>query len=71
MTHAYLRPSLLPLQPYDAVPVYQADKLDANEFPLDMPEWFKTKLALVWEKAISSNRYPEASHHGLKEAIAA
>ncbi|MEN9246418.1 MAG: histidinol-phosphate transaminase [Thermostichales cyanobacterium SRBZ-1_bins_19] len=71
MTHAYLRPSLLPLQPYDAVPAYQADKLDANEFPLDMPEWFKTKLALVWEKAISSNRYPEASHHGLKEAIAA
>ncbi|GAB4218431.1 MAG: histidinol-phosphate transaminase [Synechococcales cyanobacterium] len=65
-----LRPSLLPLQPYDAVVPQRADKLDANEFPLDMPEWFKTKLALVWEKAIASHRYPDANHHSLKEAIA-
>jgi histidinol-phosphate aminotransferase len=71
MSNAVLRPSLLSLQPYDAVPVSTADKLDANEFPLDMPEWFKTKLALVWEKAIASHRYPDACHHGLKEAIAA
>jgi histidinol-phosphate aminotransferase len=46
------------------------NKLDANEFPQDLPEWFKKKLSLVWEKGIHSNRYPDANHHSLKQAIA-
>lgn len=67
----YLRPDLLHLKPYDAVLPLAADKLDANEFPLDWPEGFKQKLSLLWEKGIPSNRYPDANHHGLKQAIAA
>lgn len=66
----FLRPSLLRFEPYDAVPPQTADKLDANEFPLDLPEWFKKKLSLVWEKGIASNRYPDATHRSLKQAIA-
>jgi histidinol-phosphate aminotransferase len=66
----FIRPSLLQLQPYDAVIPQLADKLDANEFPSDLPEWFKKKLSLVWEKGIPANRYPDASHHSLKQAIA-
>jgi histidinol-phosphate aminotransferase len=67
----YLRPDLLYLKPYDAVPAPAADKLDANEFPLDWPVGFKQKLSLLWEKGIPSNRYPDAHHQGLKQAIAA
>lgn len=67
----YLRPDLLHLKPYDAVPAPAADKLDANEFPLDWPAGFKQKLSLLWEKGIPSNRYPDAHHQGLKQAIAA
>lgn len=65
-----IRPSLLSLQAYEAVVPQAADKLDANEFPADLPEWFKQKLSLLWEKGISSNRYPDATHHSLKQAIA-
>ncbi|MDX2272924.1 MAG: histidinol-phosphate transaminase [Cyanobacteriota bacterium] len=66
----FLRPSLLGITPYDAVIPQSADKLDANEFPLDLPEWFKKKLSLLWEKGIPSNRYPDANHRSLKQAIA-
>jgi histidinol-phosphate aminotransferase len=64
-----IRPSLLTLHPYDAVIPQNADKLDANEFPLDLPEWFKKKLSLVWEKGIPANRYPDATHRSLKQSI--
>jgi histidinol-phosphate aminotransferase len=67
---SFIRPDLLSLQPYDAVVPQTADKLDANEYPVDLPEWFKKKLSLLWEKGIASNRYPEASHASLKQAIA-
>ncbi|MEN9202768.1 MAG: histidinol-phosphate transaminase [Thermostichus sp. DG_1_6_bins_120] len=67
----YLRSDLLDLKPYDAVLPVAADKLDANEFPWDWPTGFKQKLSLLWEKGIPSNRYPDANHHGLKQAIAA
>lgn len=67
----YLRPELLCLKPYDAVSPLAADKLDANEFPLDWPQGFKQKLSLLWEKGIPSNRYPDANHRSLKQAIAA
>ncbi len=65
-----IRPSLLQLQPYDAVVPQTADKVDANEHPNDLPDWFKQKLSLIWEKGIPSNRYPDASHRSLKQAIA-
>lgn len=67
---SFIRPDLLHLQPYDAVVPQTADKLDANEYPVDLPEWFKKKLSLLWEKGIASHRYPEASHGSLKQAIA-
>jgi histidinol-phosphate aminotransferase len=67
----YLRPDLLQLQPYAAVPPLTADKLDANEFPWDWPVGFKQKLSLLWEEEILSNRYPDAQHRRLKQAIAA
>jgi histidinol-phosphate aminotransferase len=67
----YLRPDLLQLQPYAAVPPLTADKLDANEFPWDWPVGFKQKLSLLWEEEILSNRYPDAQHWRLKQAIAA
>lgn len=66
-----LRPALLDQQPYSATVVPHVRKLDANEHPLDLPEWFKKKLSLVWEKGIQSNRYPDGGHASLKEAIAA
>ncbi|WP_017325774.1 histidinol-phosphate transaminase [Synechococcus sp. PCC 7336] len=65
-----IRPSLLNMQPYEAEILPHADKLDANEYPEDLPEWFKKKLSLVWEKGIHSNRYPDATHSSLKRAIA-
>ncbi len=58
------------MHPYDAVIPQTADKLDANEYPDDLPEWFKKKLSLLWEKGIHSNRYPDATHRSLKQAIA-
>ncbi len=66
-----LRPDLLAQKPYNAAVVPHVLKLDANEHPQDLPEWFKKKLSLVWEKGIQSNRYPDGGHASLKEAIAA
>lgn len=66
----YLRPSLLELQPYESIAAPHAAKLDANEFPTDVPEWFKKKLSLVWEKGIASHRYPDGNHRSLKRATA-
>ncbi len=67
----FIRPNLLSLQPYEAEVLPNIDKLDANEHPQDLPEWFKKKLSLVWERGIHSNRYPDANHRSLKRAIAA
>ena len=58
------------MKPYEAEILPQVDKLDANEYPEDLPEWFKKKLSLVWERGIHSNRYPDAEHKSLKRAIA-
>ena len=58
------------MKPYEAEILPQVDKLDANEYPEDLPEWFKKKLSLVWERGIHSNRYPDAEHRSLKRAIA-
>ena len=66
-----IRPNLLSVHPYEAEMLPDIDKLDANEYPQDLPEWFKKKLSLVWERGIHSNRYPDANHRSLKRAIAA
>ncbi|MBD2102151.1 histidinol-phosphate transaminase [Leptolyngbya sp. FACHB-261] len=46
------------------------DKLDTNEFPLDLPEALKEKLAFLSAQQIQSNRYPDASYVGLRQEIA-
>ncbi|MEL6495136.1 MAG: histidinol-phosphate transaminase [Cyanobacteria bacterium J06623_7] len=47
------------------------DRLDTNESPLDLPPEIKSKLAWAYEQEIEANRYPDGSHHELKELIAA
>lgn len=46
------------------------DRLDTNESPLDLPSSLKEKLNWLYLHEIESNRYPDGSHHHLKEAIA-
>lgn len=46
------------------------DKLDANEFPEDLPAWLKEKLAFLYTHPLRSNRYPDGSHLDLRQAIA-
>jgi len=48
----------------------QSDKLDANEVSLDLPQWFKQKLAILVEQEIQANRYPDGEYLLLKQAIA-
>ncbi|MEM8640776.1 MAG: histidinol-phosphate transaminase [Cyanobacteria bacterium P01_G01_bin.54] len=47
------------------------DILDTNECPYDLPAALKTQLAEHYAQEIATNRYPDGSHHPLKEAIAA
>jgi histidinol-phosphate aminotransferase len=47
-----------------------ADRLDTNESPLDLPTEIKSKLAWAYQQQIEANRYPDGSHHDLKQAIA-
>ena len=47
------------------------DRLDTNESPLDLPAEIKSKLSWVYQQEIETNRYPDGSHHELKELIAA
>ena len=47
------------------------DRLDTNESPLDLPAEIKSKLACAYQQEIEANRYPDGSHHELKELIAA
>ena len=46
------------------------DRLDTNESPLDLPLELKEKLTYLYQHSIEANRYPDWSHHTLKEAIA-
>nr|B8HW95.1 RecName: Full=Histidinol-phosphate aminotransferase; AltName: Full=Imidazole acetol-phosphate transaminase [Cyanothece sp. PCC 7425] len=46
------------------------DRLDANEFPLDLPEDLKQKLAWSYQQELEANRYPDGGHWELKRAIA-
>ena len=66
-----LRPSLERLVPYETHDPMGADKLDANEFPYDLPAWFKEKLHILSQQEIQANRYPDAGYRKLKQSIAA
>ena len=46
------------------------DRLDTNESPFDLPDDLKQKLAYQYQHEIEANRYPDGSHHRLKQAIA-
>ncbi|MEB3341553.1 histidinol-phosphate transaminase [Okeania sp.] len=46
------------------------DRLDTNEFPYDLPDNLKQKLAENYQQLIETNRYPDGGHLELKEAIA-
>ncbi len=65
-----LRPSLERLVPYETHDPMGADKLDANEFPYDLPAWFKEKLDILSQQEIQANRYPDAGYLKLKQSIA-
>lgn len=45
------------------------DPLDTNESPIDLPADLKESLAQAYIEAIAANRYPDGSHHELKQAI--
>ncbi|HYX18995.1 MAG TPA: histidinol-phosphate transaminase [Nostoc sp.] len=53
----------------ESVPV-QFDRLDTNESPYDLPPELKEKLAWTYQQVIETNRYPDAGHETLKDAIA-
>ncbi|MDJ1180850.1 histidinol-phosphate transaminase [Roseofilum sp. BLCC_M91] len=46
------------------------DRLDTNESANDLPKELKQKLAQLYLHPLEANRYPDGSHHQLKEAIA-
>lgn len=45
------------------------DPLDTNESPVDLPSELKDSLAQAYQSAIAANRYPDGTHHRLKQAI--
>lgn len=66
------RPDLPQLSSYKAselnlINLDTIDKLDANEIPLDLPDWFKQKLGMV---EIAANRYPDGEYGDLKALLA-
>lgn len=71
---AFVRPDLAQLAAYTTHPggesVGKVDHLDTNESPLDLPPEIKSKLAWAYQKEIEVNRYPDGSHHELKNLIA-
>ncbi|RMH72625.1 MAG: histidinol-phosphate transaminase [Cyanobacteria bacterium J007] len=52
-----------------ATPI-RRDRLDTNESPYDLPAELKQKLGWTYEQLIETNRYPDGTHQGLREAIA-
>jgi histidinol-phosphate aminotransferase len=72
MSLSFIRTDLLNLAPYTANPHDNEPdliRLDANESPLNLPAELKIKLASLYEQAIPTNRYPDASHWQLKNLI--
>jgi histidinol-phosphate aminotransferase len=64
------RPEVQALVAYHTPAVPGADKLNENEWPTDLPEAFKQKLAQTLEQDILANRYPPANPERLKAGIA-
>ncbi|TVQ44473.1 MAG: histidinol-phosphate transaminase [Gloeocapsa sp. DLM2.Bin57] len=46
------------------------DRLDTNESAYDLPPELIAKLSWLYQQQIENNRYPDGSHHQLKQAIA-
>ena len=68
---SFIRSDLDQITAYQPHPRKDADdRLDTNESPLDLPAEIKSKLAWAYQQEIEVNRYPDASHHQLKSAIA-
>lgn len=71
---SFIRSDLTQLAAYTPHPGGEApavvDHLDTNESPLDLPTEIKSKLAWIYQEEIAANRYPDGSHHELKELIA-
>ncbi|MBC7882383.1 MAG: histidinol-phosphate transaminase [Anaerolineae bacterium] len=64
------RPEVQALVAYHTPAVPGADKLNENEWPTDLPDAFKQKLAQTLEQEILANRYPSANPERLKAGIA-
>ncbi len=64
------RPEVQALVAYHTPAVPGADKLNENEWPTDLPDAFKQKLAQTLEQEILANRYPPANPERLKAGIA-
>lgn len=64
------RPELAQLISYHTPQQPEGDKLDANELPYDLPEWFKSKLVFVSEQVVRANRYPDSDPVLLRQQIA-
>ena len=71
---SFIRSDISQLAAYKPHPggqhTHPIDRLDTNESPLDLPLELKEKLAYLYQHSIEANRYPDGSHHKLKEAIA-
>ena len=72
--HSFIRSDLTRLAAYTSHPGVESaavvDRLDTNESPLDLPIEIKSKLARAYREEIEANRYPDGSHHELKDLIA-
>lgn len=71
----FIRPEITQLLAYSSHPQeiempLDADKLDANESPYDLPPEIKDNLAWQYQQLIKSHRYPDGGHEQLKGAIA-
>lgn len=72
--NSFIRSDLAKLAAYTPHPGGEStaliDCLDTNESPLDLPTEVKSKLAQAYQSEIAANRYPDGSHHELKDLIA-
>ncbi len=71
----FIRPEITQLLAYSShaneveTPL-DADKLDANESPYNLPPEIKEKLAWQYQQLLKTHRYPDGSHEKLQGAIA-
>ena len=73
---SFIRPAIAQLNAYKPHPgdiigthPQTLDRLDTNESANDLPEELKEKLAQLYLHPLEANRYPDGSHHQLKQAI--